>query len=102
MPTALTIYLGPGSLGHGKNWLRTVLDKGFFVVPRLYGPTEPFFDQSWRPGTSKNRSNVTLRMKSIESSMAAHGNARQIADKILRHLIPEVTSRALACSRLFI
>jgi hypothetical protein len=43
-------YFGPASPGDGKNWLRTVPDKGFFVAVRLYGPTEPFFNQTWRPG----------------------------------------------------
>jgi hypothetical protein len=43
-------YFGPASPGDGKNWLRTVADKGFFVILRLYGPTEPFFNQTWRPG----------------------------------------------------
>ena len=32
------------------NWLRTVPDKGWFTLFRLYSPTEPFFDQSWKPG----------------------------------------------------
>jgi hypothetical protein len=44
------IYFGPSSPGDGKNWLRTVPDKGFFVILRLYGPTERFFNQTWRPG----------------------------------------------------
>ena len=44
------IYFGSVSPGEGKNWLRTVADKGFFVILRLYGPTEPFFSQSWKPG----------------------------------------------------
>jgi hypothetical protein len=35
--------------GQGKNWLRTVLGKGLFVILRLYGPTQPFFDQTWKP-----------------------------------------------------
>ena len=43
-------YFGPASPGDGKNWLRTVPDKGFFVILRLYGPTEAFFNQTWRPG----------------------------------------------------
>jgi hypothetical protein len=30
------------------NWLRTVPGKGFFVAFRLYGPTRPYFDQSWK------------------------------------------------------
>ena len=42
------IYFGPTSPGDGKNWLRTVPGNGYFVVLRLYGPTEPFFNQTWR------------------------------------------------------
>jgi hypothetical protein len=42
-------YFGPASTGDGKNWLRTLPDKGYFVALRLYGPTEPFFNQTWRP-----------------------------------------------------
>lgn len=30
------------------NWIQTDPKKGFFVVLRLYGPLEPFFDKSWR------------------------------------------------------
>ncbi len=30
------------------NWIRTDPKKGFFVILRLYGPLEPFFDKSWR------------------------------------------------------
>ena len=44
------IYFGPESPGEGKNWLRTLPDKGFFVILRLYGPTKAFFDKSWKPG----------------------------------------------------
>jgi hypothetical protein len=32
------------------NWLRTIPGKGWFTLLRLYSPTEPFFDQTWRPG----------------------------------------------------
>jgi hypothetical protein len=32
------------------NWLRTVPGKGYFVILRLYGPTEASFDRSWKPG----------------------------------------------------
>jgi hypothetical protein len=31
-------------------WLATVPGKGYFVILRLYGPTEAAFDKSWRPG----------------------------------------------------
>jgi len=36
--------------GKEKNWLRTVPGKGYFVILRLYGPTEPLLNQTWRPG----------------------------------------------------
>ena len=45
------LYIGPKApTGKEKNWLATVPGKGYFVILRLYGPTEPFFDQSWKPG----------------------------------------------------
>ena len=32
------------------NWLRTVPGKSWFPILRLYGPLEPWFDQTWRLG----------------------------------------------------
>lgn len=32
------------------NWVQTVPGKGWFVLLRLYGPLEPWFDGSWKPG----------------------------------------------------
>ncbi|MEU7565504.1 DUF1254 domain-containing protein [Streptomyces fradiae] len=32
------------------NWVRTVPDRGWFAVLRLYSPLGPFFDKTWRPG----------------------------------------------------
>jgi hypothetical protein len=43
------LYFGPDSPGTARNWLRTIPDKGFFVILRLYGPTKAFFDRSWKP-----------------------------------------------------
>jgi hypothetical protein len=28
----------------------TIPDKGFFVILRLYGPKQAFFDKTWKPG----------------------------------------------------
>jgi hypothetical protein len=48
---SLDLYFGPNApSGKDKNWLKTVSGQGFFVILRLYGPTKPFFDQSWVPG----------------------------------------------------
>ncbi|WP_353707093.1 DUF1254 domain-containing protein [Cellulosimicrobium sp. ES-005] len=32
------------------NWVQTVPGKGWFVLLRLYGPLESWFDGTWRPG----------------------------------------------------
>src|SRR5262249_44970924 len=43
------VYFGPQApKGHEKNWLRTLPGKGYFVIFRLYGPTEAYFDQSYK------------------------------------------------------
>jgi len=42
-------YFGPKSPGEGKNWIATVPDKGFFVILRLHGPTQAYFDKKWKP-----------------------------------------------------
>jgi hypothetical protein len=46
---SVEIYFGLKSPGAGKNWMATIPDQGFFVMVRLYAPTKPFFDQSWKP-----------------------------------------------------
>jgi len=43
------IYFAPSApKGHEHNWLRTVPGKGYFVMVRLYGPTQPYFDKTWK------------------------------------------------------
>ncbi len=45
------IYFGPKApQGKEKNWIQTVPGKGFLLILRLYGPLEPWFDKTWRPG----------------------------------------------------
>jgi hypothetical protein len=45
------IYLGPQAPeGKGGNWLATVAGRGYFVILRLYGPTETAITKSWKPG----------------------------------------------------
>lgn len=36
--------------GKESNWIQTIPGKGWFMILRLYGPLEPWFDQTWRPG----------------------------------------------------
>ncbi|WP_007023658.1 DUF1254 domain-containing protein [Saccharomonospora iraqiensis] len=43
------VRFGPDA-PRGREGIRTVPGKGFFVVLRLYGPLRSWFDQTWRPG----------------------------------------------------
>jgi hypothetical protein len=50
-----TLYLGPKApQGKEANWLATVSGKGYFVILRLYGPTEAAIDKRWKPGDIEN------------------------------------------------
>jgi hypothetical protein len=35
--------------GKEKNWIKTIPGEGWFILIRLYGPLEPYFDQTWKP-----------------------------------------------------
>lgn len=48
---SVDLYFGPTApAGKEKNWTETVPGKGWFPILRLYGPLEPWFDQTWKPG----------------------------------------------------
>ncbi len=32
------------------NWIQSIPGKGWFMILRLYGPLEPWFNQTWSPG----------------------------------------------------
>ena len=36
--------------GAENNWVQTIAGKGFNVIFRVYGPTEPWLNGSWKPG----------------------------------------------------
>jgi len=47
----VTIWFGPQApSGHENNWVQTWPGRGYNVLLRLYGPLEPWFDKTWRPG----------------------------------------------------
>ena len=49
-----TVYFGPAAPdGHESNWIQTIPNKSYSVLLRLYGPLEPWFDKSWKPGDFK-------------------------------------------------
>jgi hypothetical protein len=49
--TSVDVYFGPEPPADKEaNWVQTVSGKGWWVILRLYGPLEPWFDHTWRPG----------------------------------------------------
>ena len=47
----MDVYFGPEApAGKGSNWVQTIPGKGWFMILRLYGPLEPWFNKTWRPG----------------------------------------------------
>ncbi|MGX5694916.1 DUF1254 domain-containing protein [Agromyces soli] len=48
---SVDIVFGPEEPAElASNWIQTVPGKGWFVLLRLYGPLESWFDGSWKPG----------------------------------------------------
>lgn len=46
-----TVWFGPKAPeGHESNWIQTIPGKSCGVILRLYGPLEPWFDKTWKPG----------------------------------------------------
>ena len=48
---SVDLYFGPKPpKGKESNWIETVPGKGWFVLLRLYGPLDAWFDKKWQPG----------------------------------------------------
>ena len=48
---SVDLYIGPTApAGKERNWLQSVPGKGWYTCLRLYGPLQPWFDKTWRPG----------------------------------------------------
>ena len=48
---SVDLYFGPSApKGHERNWVQTVHRKGWYTILRLYGPLDPWFEKTWRPG----------------------------------------------------
>lgn len=51
---SVDLFFGPKAPeGKEDNWIETVPGKGWWTILRLYGPLEPWFDKTWRPGEIK-------------------------------------------------
>jgi len=48
---SVDLYFGPKApAGKEKQWIKTIPGRGWFVYIRVYGPEEPAFNGSWKPG----------------------------------------------------
>jgi hypothetical protein len=48
---SVDVYFGPKPpAGKEPNWVQTIPGTGWNTLFRLYGPLEPWFDKTWRPG----------------------------------------------------
>ena len=48
---SVTVWFGPKApAGQETNWVQTWPGKGWNTIMRLYGPLEPWFDKTWKPG----------------------------------------------------
>ncbi len=48
---SVTVWFGPKApAGQESNWVQTMPGKGWNVLLRLYGPLEPWFNKTWKPG----------------------------------------------------
>jgi hypothetical protein len=46
-----TVWFSPEApAGKEGNWVQTLPNKSFHVLLRLYGPLDPWFDKTWKPG----------------------------------------------------
>jgi len=45
---SVDIYFGPREPKEKGNWIRTVPGRGWFPYLRFYGPTEAYYDQTWK------------------------------------------------------
>lgn len=46
---SVDIYFAPKKPNGAENWLATVPGKAWFILLRLYGPDQPYFDNTWKP-----------------------------------------------------
>jgi hypothetical protein len=48
---SVDVYFGPTApAGKQNNWVQTAPGQSWNTILRLYGPLEPWFDKTWRPG----------------------------------------------------
>jgi hypothetical protein len=74
------LYFGPTAPeGKESNWVQTLPGKSWFVLFRLYGPLQPWFDQAWKLNEfnpSAERHSHQARPRAIGGNDENHGRER--------------------------
>lgn len=53
---SVTVWFGPQAPeGQDDNWVQTMPEQSYNVLLRLYGPLEPWFEKTWKPGDFEPR-----------------------------------------------
>jgi len=61
---SITLWFAPDApAGKESNWIQTTPGKTWFVCLRLYGPLEPWFDQTWRPSEIREEMGAERKRK---------------------------------------
>lgn len=70
------VYIGPKApAGKESNWVQALPGKGWNTRLRFYGPLEPWFDKTWRPGSSSRCSQM------MSGSDLVDGTRRDLAHR---------------------
>ncbi|GFO81087.1 MAG: hypothetical protein A49_07140 [Methyloceanibacter sp.] len=80
---SVDVWFGPKAPdGMENNWVQTIPGKGWFTILRLYGPLEPWFDQSWRPGEIELASSGTELQKLEDCREQAKSQGLGVAERV--------------------
>lgn len=95
--SSIDIWFGPKPPdGKEFNWIMTVPGKGWFLCLRLYGPMEPWFDKSWRPGE------VQLMKESPIASVKENASKYKMTTDIPKSITtPDIVETSLGTFRFF-
>ena len=65
---SVDVYFGPKApAGFENNWVQTIPGKGWFMILRLYGPLEPWFNKTWRPGRNRTAAVSRVQCQRLQS-----------------------------------
>jgi hypothetical protein len=84
---SVDVYFGPTApAGKEKNWVQTIPGKGWNTILRLYGPLEPWFNQTWPAGGDRT-SALTCQMN-LDQTESPFGTAWALIAKNQRRYPP--------------